>query len=159
MSVVLAYDQFNASTFTTGVFNAPAGTTLLRAKLTSYTFVYSQRNDAISDFAPPNTILGISWVPHGTAVPLITTANWKTSTWYIAGFGQLIVMDRWSFVDDTVGSSFNNLQHVYSNFIELEVPLFEANAFDLGISLNFLGGGFFAAASPWLTYQFEAYFD
>lgn len=159
MGRVLAYDQFNGSTFTGGVFNAPAGTTLLKARLACYTAFLSFSAPPNFQFAPPNTILGISWVSHGTVVPLITTANWKTATWYVAGPGELTSFNRAANVDTTPTPNALNVHHVYSNFIELDVPLFESAAFDLGISLNFLGGGFWVGVQPWLSYQFVAYFD
>ena len=159
MSLVLGYDQFNGSTVTTGLANLPAGAALLKARLAAYTFVNGVRTDGLIDEAPPNTILGISWVPHGTSVPLITTANWKTSTWIVAGPGELTAMDRWCVVFRDVTPNQVNLQHVYSNFIEIEFPFVSAAAMDLGISINFLGGGFFGGATPWVSYQFSAYFD
>lgn len=159
MGLVLAYDQFNGSTFTSGVANLPANSVLMRARLAAYTFVNGVRTDGLIDEAPPNTLLGISWVTHGTAVPLITTANWKQSEWVVAGPGELVCMDRWCFINQQITPNQVNLQHVYSNFIQIEFPFFGASAMDLGISINFLGGGFFGGATPWVSYQFSAYFN
>lgn len=159
MGRVLAYDQFGGSTFTGGVASLPAGTTLLKARLACYTSFSSNNTTLTFQFAPPNTLLGISWVAHGTTVPLVDNTNWKQSEWYIAGPGELVAFDRQLIFDRGQTPVFLSLQHTYSNFIELDVPLYEAAAFDLGISLNFQGGGFWTNAVPWLSYQFVAYFD
>lgn len=159
MGRVLAYDQFNGSTFTGGVFNAPAGTTLLKARLTAFTWMATHNTTVTYQGAPPNTLLGISWVAHGTVVPLVDTTNWKTSTWYIAGPGELDNYDSFANLDRGQTPPFLYRENVYANHIELDVPLFESAAFDLGISLNFQGGGFWTNANPWVSYQFVAYFD
>lgn len=159
MGRVLAYDQFGGSTVTTGVFNAPAGTTLLKARLACYTSFSSQNTTTTFQFAPPNTLLGISWVAHGTAVPLVDNTNWKASEWYIAGPGELDCYDRQFTEDRGQTPVFTYLQHTYANHIELDAPLYEAAAFDLGISINFQGGGFWSNNVAWLSYQFVGYFD
>lgn len=159
MGRVLAYDQLNASTFATGVANLPAGSTLLKARLACYTWFASEVAPPVVQHAPPNTLLGIAWVAHGTAIPVVTSANWKTSTWYVAGPGEMTVMDRAFWLDEGQTPSKVFLEHVFATYIELDVPLFEAAAFDLGISMNFLGGGFYTAANVYLSYQFTAWFD
>lgn len=159
MSVVVAYDQLNINSFATTVFAAPAGTTLLKARLACYTSFSSQNTTVTFQFSPPNTILGISWVAHGTAVPIIDETNWKQSEWYIAGPGELDVYDRQIIEDRGQTPVFTYLQHTYANHIELEAPLFESAAFDLGISINWLGSGFWSNNVEWMSYQFVGYFD
>lgn len=159
MSRVLAYDQLNINSFATTVAALPAGSTLLKARLACYTSFSSQNTSVVFQFSPPNTILGISWVAHGTSVPIIDESNWKQSEWYVAGPGELDVYDRQNILDRGQTPPFLYLQHTYANHIELDVPLFEAGAFDLGISINFLGGGFWSNNVAWLSYQFVGYFD
>lgn len=159
MSLVLAYDQFNGSTFTGGVANLAAGTTLLKARLAAYTSFPSEATPPSVVFAPPNTLLGISFVAHGTSVPLVSTSNWKTSTWYIAGPGELTAMSRWADWDAQSVSSNFFVHETFATFIELDTPVFQAAAFDLGISLNFEGGGFWPNTNPWVSYQFVGWFD
>lgn len=159
MGRVLAYDQISTANLGLGVANLPAGSTLLKARLACYTSFQTNNTTVTFQFAPPNTVLGISWVPHGTTVPIIDETNWKTSTWYTAGFGELDCIDSWIVLDRVATPNTINSHVTYASHIELDVPLFEAGAFDLGISLNFLGGGFWAGATFFLTYQFVAYFD
>lgn len=159
MGRVLAYDQFSTANLTTGVANLGAGSTLLKARLACYTAFSTQNTSVVFQFAPPNTILGISWVAHGTAVPTIDETNWKTSTWYVAGPGEMDAFDRQLILDRGQTPPFTYAQHTYATHIELDVPLFQSGAFDLGISINFLGSGFWTSNVAWMSYQFEAYFD
>lgn len=159
MSLVLAYDQANVNSLATGVANLPAGATLIKAKLSCYTWFPSDIAGNITQGAPPNTLLGIAYVAHGTAIPVVTTANWKTSTFIIAGPGKLLAYDRWAINGEPADSAHVFVQHTYSNEIEIDFPFFNAAAFDLGISINWLGAGFWSNGLAWLSYQFEAWFD
>lgn len=158
MGRVLAYDQFNAASAAVGVASLPAGSTLLKARLACYTWFSSQNTTQTYQGAPPNTVLGISWVPHGTAVPIVDETNWRGSEWYVAGPGEMTAIDRWLYIDKQQAPNFLTLQHHYATVIELDVPLYEAGAFDLGVSMNFLGAAFWSADVFWLSYQFVAYF-
>lgn len=159
MSIVLAWDQAGVASLAIGVANLPANSTLLKAKLSCYTWFSSDIGTDQVQGAPPNTLLAISWAAHGTTIPIVTTTNWKASPFIIAGPGRLLAYDRWTVVGTPADTAHTFVQHVYSNEIELDFPFFESAAFDLGISINFLGSGFWSNADPWLSYQFEAYFE
>lgn len=159
MSLTLAYDQANVTSLALGAANLPANSTLLRAKLSCYTWFASDIGTNIIQGAPPNTLLAIAYGAHPLTIPVVTTANWKASPFIIAGPGRMLAFDRWTIDGEPADSAHVFVQHVYSNEIEIAFPFFNAAAFDLGFSINFLGGGFWNNATPWLSYQFEAYFD
>lgn len=159
MPTVVNWDQTNVSSFALGAASPPAGSTLLKAKLTCYTWFFSESSPPIIQGAPPNTLLGIAWVPHGTVIPVVDPTNWKNGDWYIAGPGRLIAHDRWTYTD--LGATPNKLyvQHVYATEIELEAPDFQSAAYDVGYSANWQGQGFWSSPQIWLSYQFQAWWE
>lgn len=159
MTMQVAYDQVNAPTIQAGLSAMPAGSTLLKARLACFTWFSSRTSPATLQEAPPNTLLGISLRAAGTAPELITTANWKDATWYIAGVGELLAYDRWTEENDTVTPNVRNVEHTYSQVLELEQPIYNAASMSLGVALNFLGSGFFVNSNTYLSYQFTAWFD
>lgn len=159
MTQVVKWDQANVSSLGVGVFNAPAGSTLLGAKLSCYTWFFFTSSPPVIQGAPPNTMLGVSWVPHGTVVPIVSPSNWVNGDWYIAGPGRLLAQERWTYTDMGATPNILYVQHTYSTEIELQAPDYQAGAFDLGLSINWQGQGFWPASQIWLSYQFEAWFD
>lgn len=137
----------------------PAGTTLIRARLACYTYYDSHNTTRTFQVAPPNTLLGVYWKATGGTVPLITDANRTNSEWYVAGYGELDVFDRMAIFDTSVTPPFLDIQTTYANHIDLEAPNYQSGSFDLGVSINFLGGGFWTNASPFITYDFTWWFD
>lgn len=159
MPVQLAYNSVNGSTVQQGLTALPAGVTLLHAKLTVYTWFSSHAGSLVIQGAPPNTILGISNRASGVAPELVDFTNWTDSTWYIAGPGRLLCFDRWAFPDLQSTPNTVDVQHTYTTEIEADYQVFNAAAMSLGISINFMGGGFWSGADVWLSYQFQAEFD
>src|SRR5215469_9509688 len=114
MPEINAFDQFNGSSVTGTVIALPAKTTLIRARLSCYTWFSSQNTTTTFQGAPPNTLLGISYVPHGTVVPLVSPATWTNGDCYIVGPGRLLCYHRQLIEDRGQIPVFTYLQHVYS---------------------------------------------
>lgn len=159
MANVTAFGQVSGSTAQVGLAAFPAGSTLLKARLACYTWFASDNGTYVFQQAPPNTLLGISWRPSGNSPELVSTSNWSDSTWYASGPGELDVFDRWTYVDTAASPPHVYLQHVYANHLEREGANYQANAYSVGLSINFLGGGYWTNVVPWISYQFEAWYD
>ena len=148
-----------AATDNEAIATLPAGTSLLRARLTCYTYIDTHNTTRTFQISPPNTLLGVYWKATGGAVPLITDATMGNPEWYVAGYGELQSMDRGGMLDTSVSPAFIDIQSTYSNFLDFEEASYQSASFDIGVSINFLGGGFWTNPSPALAYQFTYWTD
>lgn len=154
-----SFGQVTAATQQVGLAAFPAGSTLLKARLACYTMFGSYNTFTSVQQAPPNTLLGISWRPSGNSPELVSTSNWTDSTWYVAGPGELDVFDRWTAFNDSQAPTEMYVQHVYANHIEADYPLYESGAYSLGLSINFLGAGFWDNVTTYLSYELSYWYD
>lgn len=153
------YAQVSGPTVQIGYAAIPAGSTLLRARLACETWFSSNNASAVFQNAPPNTIMGISWRAAGVAPELITDADSKDATWYIAGYGITTAVSDW-VVDDTTTTPHSIFrERIHCAVIEDDIPLFAAASMSFGISINWLGSGFYSNNQSFLTYTFEAWYD
>lgn len=159
MTVFRAFGQDTGPTLQIGFAAFPAGSTLLRARLSVETWFASQNSTFTIQQAPPNTLMGVSWRPSGTAPELITESNWSDATWYMAGLGRLIASDRWTYIDAGVTPAAVYVQHVYSQDMDLEAANYQAAAQSAGISINWLGSGFWSSNESFLTYDLTIWYD
>lgn len=159
MSHFRAFGQDNVSTLQIGFSALPAGATILRARLHVYTWFSSHEGSLTFQGAPPNTILGISNRAAGVAPELVDFTNWGDATWYVAGPGRLVAFDRWAYPDIASTPNTVDVQHVYATEIENDDQVYNAASMSQGISINFMGGGFWAGVVPYLSYTFDMYWD
>lgn len=147
-------DQVSDASYTTVVQSPPAGTTLLSAELDcTVSYALQGTETSYPQFAPPNLLLGIFWAPHGTSIPVITTSNWTDGDFYMFGFGTVEVASSEIVALGT--GDWQTIRNIRQR-ISKQSPDYEADAYDLGISLNWLGAGFYGV-TPWLTWQLKAY--
>lgn len=153
------YAQVSGPTLQIGYAAMPAGSTLLQARLTCETWFSSTNASGVIQNAPPNTIMGISLRAAGVAPELITDANSKDGTWYIAGYGVTTAVSD-LLTDDTSTTPHTIFrERIHCATIQDDIPTFEAASMSFGISINWLGSGFYAANQSFLTYTFEAWYD
>jgi hypothetical protein len=159
MPVGFESGQVHSATDQAIVTTLAAGSSLLRARLSCYTSFVSSVNTAAIQFAPANTLFGIYWAATGGTIPLITTANRANSIWYVSGYGEMTAFDRSIVFAFSPAPAFTNVQHNYASFVDLDIPNYQAGAFDVGFSFNFLGAGFWTAVDVWVTYQLTYWWD
>lgn len=152
-------NQAAGATQQISVATMPAGTTLIRARLACYTYVETNNLIVGIQVAPANTLLGVYWKATGSAVPLVTPANMTNSQWYVAGFGEMDVFSRTIQIDRGQVPVFTEAQMTYATHLDMEDPDYEATSFDIGFSINFLGGGFWLNAISYLTWEFTYWYD
>ena len=156
MGYAWATGQDSEATYTVLVSALPAGTTLSAVEFTcTTTFLLDGSDTQLPGFAPPNTLLGVAWIPHGDTIPVVSESNWTNSEWYVAGFGELTYEHSEPLM---YPSGAWQVIRSYGQKLARAVPNYQASAYDLGLSFNDIGAGYYDV-TPWFTYQFTAYFD
>lgn len=152
-----SFGQDSGPTFQAGYAAMPAGATLMRARLHCITSFTSAAASGGIGWAPPNTLLGISYRPAGTGPELVSLANLGDGTWYTAGMGTMTACDTYIW-NSLGGTEPNVIQQTYATTIELDLPQTNAASYGFGISINWQGGGFWPSPSSFLSYQFDAWY-
>lgn len=155
MPSVWQSNQVSGGSVQAGLAAFPAGSSLMRARLRVFTSFTSNFGSQVVGWAPPNTILGISWKPAGQTPDLVSPSNWGNAEWYIAGVGKLLAVDTYTYAVNA-GPGPTILNQTYSQEIELATPAFQSLSYSVGISINWLGAGFWPSNEVFLSYQFEA---
>jgi len=157
MGSITWFEQVEDSTYTSVVEALPADTTLLAVDLVCTTsYAVDGTESGFMPFAPPNTLLGVSWAAHGTSIPVVAPDNITDALWYVAGFGEL--REFASEVQVLATTDWQIIRNV-TNHMRIEFPVAETTAYDLGVSVNFLGGGFYPTlVTPWLTLWLQAWY-
>lgn len=157
MTVFRDANQVGGTTLQIGYSGLPAGTTLLRAKLAMMTSFDATYASGPIGYAPPNTLAGIYWAAAGVSPPLITAANIGNAEWYAASYGEFTVIDQ---IDEptVAGQIDQRITWHYASTIDKEAQNYQATSFELGLSINFLGGGFWPVLTSYITYDFTAWY-
>lgn len=159
MPVGFQSDLVSSATDAEGVATLPAGTTLIRARLATYTSFVSSTNTSTIPFSPPNTLFGVYWAATGGSVPVITAANFTNSEWYVSGYGEMTAVDKVIVFAFSPAPAFTDVQHTYASFIDLESPNYQSGSFDIGFSFNFLGSTFWPNLTVRVGYQLTYWYD
>jgi hypothetical protein len=151
------FEQIEDTTYTDVVDALPAGTTLLGVEFWCTTsYAVDGTESGFMPFAPPNTLLGVSWAPHGTTIPVVAESNITDALWYVAGFGK--VHQFASEVQVLATTDWQVIRNVTTH-MEIEFPDYQFNAYDLGVSVNFLGGGFYPTlVTAWQTLWLQGWY-
>jgi hypothetical protein len=147
-------DQLHSQSGVLVLASFPVQTTLIRARL-RVSFCYFAIGPASPQLgvAPPNLYNAIWWAPPGTTIPIIDASNKNSSVWYASKLGcpyQVSAeVDMYSSTDWAIT---RNEQYD----LDKDDPNFQAVIYEIGISYNWLGAGFFGI-DPWFTYYLECW--
>lgn len=143
------HQEWDQTTSTSGAVVAqamPAGTTVLRCRLTISTAFQLDSIPSLGPaWAPNEMFAGIGVVTHGVTPPVVNNPLPGGATWLSAGYGHAVANNVW-VIQPVAGSNYFHT-HQEITRLDVEWPTFFSNADDLYVSWNWFGASYYGVGA------------